>query len=71
MPLPGAKCPGADAGVAVCREHPMKPKKLLSIVALGILSAAVLASVAGCAGLTNQPKRMPTPDELPQIYRNY
>lgn len=49
----------------------MKPKKLLSIVALGILSAAVLASVAGCAGLTNQPKRMPTPDELPQIYRNY
>lgn len=46
----------------------MKCKKLLSIVAIGILSAAVLA---GCAGLTDQPKRTPAPSELPQIYRNY
>lgn len=33
----------------------------------------------GCAGMTfkfanrlsSQPERMPTPDELPQVYRNY
>jgi len=49
----------------------MKPKKLLSIVAVGALSAAVLASLAGCAGLSDQPKRTPAPNELPQIYRNY
>jgi len=49
----------------------MKPRKLMSIIAVGALSAAVLASLAGCTGLTNQPKRTPAPNELPQIYRNY
>ena len=49
----------------------MKPKQLMSIIAAGTLSVAVLAALAGCAGLTDQPKRTPAPNELPQIYRNY
>src|SRR5690606_32616413 len=57
------------------RENPMKPRKLASLLAIVVLFAGVLPATSGCAALTsqltNQPQRMLTPDQLPQIYRNY
>lgn len=53
----------------------MNPRKLASMLAIVVLFAGVLPALSGCAALTgkltNQPQRMLTPDELPQIYRNY
>lgn len=53
----------------------MKPRKFAWTLAIIVLFAGVLPALGGCAALssklTNQPQRMPTPDELPQIYRNY
>jgi len=53
----------------------MNLKRSASAIAIAIVFAGVLPAIGGCAGmtfeLTNQPLPMPTPDQLPQIYRNY
>ena len=53
----------------------MNPRKFAKVAAIAILIAGVLPAVGGCAALnsklTNQPSRILTPAELPQIYRNY
>lgn len=57
------------------QEDRMNPRKFAKVAAIAILIAGVLPAVGGCAALnsklTNQPSRILTPDELPQIYRNY
>lgn len=53
----------------------MNLKRSASLIVVALVLGGVLPALGGCAGLniklTNQPQRMPTPDELPQIYRNY
>lgn len=57
------------------KEKHMNLKRSATVIAIAILFTGVLPAISGCAGmtfeLTNQPQRMPTPDQLPQIYRNY
>ncbi len=57
----------------------MNLKRAVRVVAMSILLAGMLPAIGGCADMTfrfanrlsNQPERMPAPDELPQMYRNY
>ncbi len=53
----------------------MNLKRSAFVIGIAILFTGVLPAISGCAGMTfelsNQPARMPTPDQLPQIYRNY